>query len=66
MTDSPDSSEHSRHREMMDSLQRQTAALERLADLLPQVIAQNQIFVRLLLDREERDEPERYLDGTPR
>jgi hypothetical protein len=51
---------------MMDSLTRQTAALERLADLLPQVIAQNQIFVRLLLDREERDEPDRYLDGTPR
>ncbi len=66
MTDSPESSEHSRHREMMDSLTRQTAALERLADLLPQVIAQNQIFVRLLLDREERDEPDRYLDGTPR
>lgn len=40
--------------------------MERLADLLPQLIAQNQVFIRLLLDREDRDEPESYLDGTPR
>lgn len=65
MTDSPDSSEQSRHREMIDSLTRQTAAMERLADLLPQVIAQNQVFLRVLMDRED-DEPSRYLDGTPR
>ena len=62
MTDSPDSSEQSRHREMIDSLTRQTAAMERLADLLPQVIAQNQVFLRVLMDRED-DEPSRYLDG---
>jgi hypothetical protein len=50
---------------MIDSLTRQTAAMERLADLLPQVIAQNQVFLRVLMDRED-DEPSRYLDGTPR
>lgn len=66
MTDSPDLSEHSRHRDTMEALQAQTAAMARLADLLPQLIAQNQVFIRLLLDREDRDEPEAYLDGTPR
>lgn len=52
---------------MIDSLTRQTAAMERLADLLPQVIAQNQVFLRLLTDRAENDdEPTLYLDGSPR
>lgn len=51
---------------LVESLNRQSAAMERLADLLPQLIAQNQVFIRLLLDREDRDEPESYLDGTPR
>ena len=54
------------HPELIAALTRQTDALERLANLLPQVIAQNQVFLRLLIDRDEDDEPERYLDGSPR
>ena len=40
--------------------------MERLANLLPQLIAQNQMLIALLADQEpeEQDEP-RYLDGTP-
>lgn len=57
----------SRHRELIESLSRQIKAMERLAELLPQVIAQNQVFLRLLTDRAENDdEPTLYLDGSPR
>lgn len=66
MSDSPASSGPSPHQELIDSLNRQSAVMERLADLLPQLIAQNQILMRALEDRDEREEPATYLDGTPR
>jgi hypothetical protein len=64
MTDSHECSEHSRHRELVESLTRTSAAMERLADLLPQLVAANMALVEALT---ERDEPERetYLDGSP-
>ena len=54
----------------MQSLSRQAAVMERLADLLPQLIAQNQMLIELLAEAieepEKPDEPKTYLDGTPR
>ena len=64
MTGSHEYSERSQHRELIESLTRQSAAMERLADLLPQLVAANMALVAALT---ERDEPERetYLDGSP-
>jgi hypothetical protein len=40
--------------------------MERLANLLPQLIAQNQMLIQLLADPERTaDESTTYLDGTP-
>lgn len=66
MSDSPACSERCPHPELLQRLDRQAAVLERLADLLPQLIAQNQMLIGLLVDQEpdEPDEP-RYLDGSP-
>ena len=51
---------------LVTSLNRQAAAMERLADLLPQLIAQNLMLIETIADRDpdETDEP-RYLDGSP-
>lgn len=64
MPDSPASSDRCQHQALIDSLNRQSAAMERLADLLPQLVALNQ----MLLERVTPDDEERstYLDGSPR
>jgi hypothetical protein len=49
---------------LIQALTRQSEAMERLADLLPQIVAQNQVFLRLMMDRQEADEPGVYLDGS--
>lgn len=49
----------------MLSLERQAQAMERLAALLPQLVAVNQALIEILADREEPDdEPQTYLDGS--
>ena len=41
--------------------------MERLVNLLPQLVAQNQIMIGLLADRDgDAVEPASYLDGTRR
>jgi len=40
--------------------------MERLVNLLPALIAQNQMLIGLLADKQEVEEPATYLDGTPR
>ena len=41
--------------------------MERLANLLPQLVAQNQAMLVDLFDRDPDDsEPTTYLDGSPR
>ena len=40
--------------------------MERLAELLPQLVAQNQMLIELLADQEPEDPAEpTYLDGSP-
>ena len=40
--------------------------MERLANLLPQLIAQNQMLIRVLTESEpSADSEQTYLDGTP-
>ena len=64
MTESPASSEPCRHQALIDSLTRQSAAMERLADLLPQLVAANMALVAALTDKDD-EKRETYLDGTP-
>ena len=65
MTDSHECSEQSRHRELVESLTRTSAAMERLADLLPQLVAANMALVAALTDRDEPEPKEpKYLDGS--
>ena len=64
MPDSPASSDHCQHQALIESLNRQSAAMERLADLLPQLIALNQMLLERVAP--EDDERTTYLDGTPR
>jgi len=54
---------------LIASLHRQTLVLERLANLLPQLVAQNQMLVKLayevVTEDDDGDEvPKRYMDGT--
>lgn len=65
MIDSHECSEQSRHRELVESLTRQSAAMERLADLLPQLVAANMALVAALTDRDEPEPAGTYLDGSP-
>jgi hypothetical protein len=65
MTDSHECSGHSRHRELVESLTRQSAAMERLADLLPQLVAANMSLVAALTERDEQEPVTTYLDGSP-
>ncbi len=52
---------------MIRSLERQTAVMERLVNLLPQLIASQQMLVEAIADRDKEDEePQTYLDGSPR
>jgi hypothetical protein len=64
MTDSHECSGQSRHRELVESLTRTSAAMERLADLLPQLVAVNMTLVSALTERDEH-ERDTYLDGSP-
>jgi len=65
MTGSHECSEHSQHRELIESLTRQSAAMERLTDLLPQLVAVNMALVAALTERDETEPRETYLDGSP-
>lgn len=66
MSDSPECSDPCPHQALLQRLDRQSAVMERLADLLPQLIAQNQMLIALLLDQEpEAPAESRYLDGSP-
>lgn len=50
---------------LVTSLNRQSAAMERLADLLPQLIAVNQVLIEMIAERDEPEPSETYLDGSP-
>jgi hypothetical protein len=48
----------------MPCLLRQAQAMERLVNLLPALIAQNQMLIELLADKQDAEEPATYLDGS--
>jgi hypothetical protein len=50
---------------LVESLTRQSEAMERLADLLPQLVAANMALVASLTDRDQDEPAETYLDGSP-
>lgn len=65
MSGSHECSEHSQHQELLQKLDRQAAAMERLADLLPQLVAANMALVQALAgDDDEDDGQPKYLDGS--
>lgn len=65
MPDSPSSSSSCPPSDLIQSLHRQTLAMERLANLLPQLVAVNQALLEALVSRdEEGEEATRYLDGS--
>ena len=51
---------------LLEAMTRQSEAMERLANLLTPLIAQNQMLIDLLTARDGEDDEPRYLDGTPR
>lgn len=67
----PSASSDSRHscsvcHHLGQSLTRQSEVMERLVDLLPQLIAVNQALIEALTDKDEPEPSEAYLDGSPR
>lgn len=62
---SPASSSACPHPELMQCLLRQAQVMERLADLLPPLIAQNQMLIEALAEKDEPEKGVTYLDGSP-